>query len=120
MTSPATSARPLPDRPAVLAALKEPWRLVEAARTGGQAWSEPYGGPEGVAVLATEIRDQLERQVRAVAELRAVAVAELLRDRSLSDVGSVLGIGKTAVHKINREVATRPHAYGHLLLGGQW
>lgn len=120
MPIPLSSGRNIPDTPEVRAALDDPWLLVKAATGNGPGWSEPYGGPEGVALLATEIRERLDVQARAIAELRSVAVAELLRDQSLSAVGKVLGIGKTAVHKIVNEVSKRPHNYRHLLAEGKW
>lgn len=108
----------LPDTPAVRAALMDPDSLLAAAAAGGKGWADAYGGPEGVALLADEIRRQLDRQARQVAELRAVAVAELLRDRSLASAGKLLGIGKTAVHKINRSALGS--TYERLLKKGQW
>ncbi|MGB3676803.1 MAG: hypothetical protein WA988_20430 [Candidatus Nanopelagicales bacterium] len=108
----------LPDTPEVRAALADPKVLLDAADAGGDGWAVPFGGPQGVAQLTGEIRHLLEEQARDVAALRAVAVAELLRDQSMSVVGQLLGIGKSAVHKINQAASGSPFEF--LLARGQW
>jgi DNA invertase Pin-like site-specific DNA recombinase len=110
----------VPDTPAVRDALADPSTLVRAARDGDQGWSEPYGGPEGVAALTSAIRDHLTAQAQEMTSLRAVAVGELLRDRSLSAVGKALGISKQAVHKINNEAAKGSSKFTRLLAEGLW
>jgi hypothetical protein len=96
------------------------WRaLLGAAAAAAPGWSTPYGGPEGVAVLAAELRRQLDDEARLLSALRAVAVAELLRERSMANVGESLGISKAAVQKINAAAGRRGPFY-NLLASGDW
>lgn len=110
----------VPDTPAVQAALADHTLLIQAAHNGVPGWSEPYGGPAGVAALAGTIRDHLTAQAQEMASLRSAAVAELLRDRSLSAVGTALGISKQAVHKINSDAMKGSRSSTRLLAEGLW
>ena len=80
------------EAPALLADASEPC----------DGWSDQYGGPEGVATLAFELQENLRRQSQHLAALRAAAIRELLRTRSLAEVGRMLGISKQAVSKASR------------------
>ena len=83
--------------------LADPEPFLDAAANGEPGWSAAYGGPDGVAVITGRLRDHLRDKQRQVASLRAAAVATMLRDRSLAAVGRLLGVGKTAVHKVHQE-----------------
>lgn len=109
---------PLPDTPEVHAALADPDVLLRAACQAAAGWSEPFGGPQGVALLTAEIRRQLDEKANEVSSLRSAAVAEMLRDQSLSTVGKLLGIGKTAVDKINKKALGSD--FKHLVAKGTW
>lgn len=108
----------LPDTPEVRAALADPDVLLRAAHEASAGWSAPFGGPDGVALLPAELRRQLDDKANEVSALRSAAVAEMLRDRSLSTAGKILGIGKTAVDKINKKALDSE--FIHLVAKGLW
>ena len=116
-TAPGT---PVPNTAEVRAALEDPIGFLAIAAAGANGWSEPYGGPAGVALLSGHIRDWMDQQSHAFSALRAVAVAELVRDESLAGVGRILGVTKSAVDRINKEVARKPSPFINLLAEGTW
>lgn len=98
------------------AVLSDPTEFLEAVERGGPGWSDPYGGPEGVARIAGRLRDQAKEQQRRYGAIRATAIAALLQDRSLTSVAKALGVSKSAVHKTHRESIATAHEnpYFHL------
>lgn len=109
------------DTPEAAAAYNEdPGLLIAAAREALPGWSAAYGGPVGVAILVRAFQRELEEIMQTYAALRAAAVAELLRDESLADVGRRLGISKTAVHELSRASKSPVNEFIQLNRKGLW
>jgi hypothetical protein len=83
--------------------------LYTAAQQGGPGWSEPFGGPLAVALLAAEI-SVLAAQVSSRASgIRSAAVGELLEEYSAVTVAGELGISRQKVYEIARAGLRPPY-----------
>lgn len=115
-----TSPKPPPGVDLPYDSRPDPLELLQAAHAAEPGWSEPFGGPEGVAVLAELARQAVMRQAGDLAALRRVAIAEWCRTSTPPEIGRALGISRNAVHKLNNEVARQPHDLNRLLWEGLW
>lgn len=103
---------PTPVSPDLLAeVLADPAAFLAAAAEAQPGWARRYGGPLGVAQVATALQEHLRRMALDCADVRMAAVKRLRTPparHTLASIGTVLGIGVPAVKKL----ADRP-AEGH-------
>lgn len=91
--------------------LADPAAFLKGAAEATPGWASRYGGPLGVAQVATALHEHLNRMALDCADVRVAAVKRLRtppEQHTLASIGAVLGIGVPAVKKL----ADRP-AEGH-------
>ena len=74
--------------------------LAAAAEPG---WSEPFGGPRGVALLAPALQEAALAEIGSISRVRSMAIRELLNTHSLAEVAKMLGISKQAVSQAAKQ-----------------
>lgn len=79
-----------------------PADLIAAATSGQPGWSEPWGGPMGVARAAVAAQEQLNDLSQQIAALRAAALQHELEHRSLAEVARELDVTKQALSRASR------------------
>lgn len=78
-----------------------PQDFIEQANNASPGWSEQYGGPMGVAALAAALQEQLSKQSKFIAEVRAAAIQEELKTRPGTELAKAFGISKAAISRIS-------------------
>ena len=89
--------------------------LYVAAKSGDEKWSERFGGPLAVALLAAEISSLAAHLNSRGSAVRALAVGELLDEFSAVAVAASLGVSRQKVYDISRVKHTSSfieHVYG--------
>lgn len=82
-----------------------PITFVDQVAHATPGWSDKHGGPEGVALLCSDMQQQITELSETIAAIRVAAVQELLKTKSGVEVSKTLGISKAAISKINRNQA---------------
>ncbi len=81
-----------------------------AAAADGPGWTERFGGPLAVALLAAEVSALAAHLSARAAGVRASAVEELLDEYSAIAVAAQLGVSRQKVYELGRGSDTRPPA----------
>ncbi|MDL5351688.1 hypothetical protein [Microbacterium sp. zg-YB36] len=76
--------------------------LFAAASSGQPNWTEPFGGPHAVALLAAEVSSLASHLNSRASAVRATAVNELLDEYSAVSVAADLGVSRQKVYDIAR------------------
>ena len=79
-----------------------PQEFLRDVQNAAPGWSEKYGGPEGVALLAASLQAVLAEQSETIASVRAAAIKEQLKTRSGVDVAKSYGLSKSAISRISK------------------
>lgn len=82
--------------------LRDPSGFLAAAAEAAPGWSARYGGPEGVAQLASALHEHLAQITQRNAALRGATVLYLHTHRSLQllTIARLLGVTKGAVNHV--------------------
>lgn len=83
--------------------------LYAAARSGRPDWTDDFGGPLAVALLAAEVSALAAHLNSRASAVRAVAVDALLDDLSAVTVAARLGISRQKVYDLTRGSVTGPY-----------
>lgn len=94
----------------VWAALVDGGDALYAAASNGPNWTEPFGGPLAVALLAAEVSALAAHLSARAAGVRARAVEELLDEYSAIAVAGQLGVSRQKVYELGRGSDSRPPA----------
>lgn len=78
---------------------ESPEQFLRALETVGAGWSKPLGGPEGVALLMGQFQQHLSSLSEQIAAVRASAITELLKTRSVVEVAQIFGVSRAAIYK---------------------
>lgn len=76
--------------------------LFAAASSGRPDWTEPFGGPHAVALLAAEVSALASHLNSRASAVRATAVNQLLDAYSAVSVAADLGVSRQKVYDIAR------------------
>jgi hypothetical protein len=76
--------------------------LYAAATSGEKGWSDRFGGPLAVALLAAEVSALTAHLTSRGSAVRALAVDALLDDFSAITVAARLGVSRQKVYDISR------------------
>lgn len=76
--------------------------LYAAAASGQEDWTEAFGGPLAVALLAAEVSALAASLNSRASSIRALAVAQLLDDFSAVTVASQIGVARQKVYEVAR------------------
>jgi len=79
--------------------LRDPMGFLDAAAQAAPGWSEPYGGPEGVAQLTSVLHARLAQLTKLNADLRISTLVYLRTQARLpfARLGELLGITRQRV-----------------------
>lgn len=94
----------------VWAVLVDGGDALYAAAADGPGWTEPFGGPLAVALLAAEVSALAAHLSARAAGVRASAVEDLLDEYSAIAVASQLGVSRQKVYELGRGSESRPSA----------
>jgi hypothetical protein len=87
----------------VQAALADGGDALYAAAASGQAdWSDAFGGPLAVALIAAEVSALAAQVVSRASGIRALAVAQLLDEYSAVTVAAQIGVARQKVYEVAR------------------
>ena len=76
--------------------------LFAAAVSGAAGWTDPFGGPLAVALIAAEVSALTAHLTSRASAVRALAVEALLDDFSAVTVATRLGVSRQKVYDIAR------------------
>ena len=83
--------------------------LYAAARSGREGWSDAFGGPLAVALLAAEVGALAAHLNWRASGIRSVAVDALLDDFSAVAVAGELGVARQKVYEIAKSGLRPPY-----------